>query len=225
MAKKHRDYQNDYPSVTQVLGVLRKIGLENWFKYNTAQFCNDKSSKGRLIGTQVHEAIHDYITTGKVKIETQYAKEVTNSLNSFMLFRKEHPEFTLKNSEMKMTSEKYKCNGTLDCEAEKIKPVLLDWKTGECKWTLNKKTGVMEWKYEAPPIYEEMKSQVSAYVKFHNEVANASIEDANILVLAKDKVAYNLCPVGKEEIDHCFNEIFLPALKIYNGQKRLKEGF
>ena len=217
--KKKRDYNNDYPSVTQVLGVLRKIGLENWFKYNTAQFCNDKSKRGREIGSQFHDAIHDYITTGEVKVSTQYVEEVTNSLKSFMQFRKDHPEFTLKSSEVTMTSEEWKCNGTLDCEAKITRPCILDWKTGEYKWELNKKTGEMGWKYEVPPIYPEMQYQVSAYVKFHNEIQKADIDEAYILVLAKDKVAYNLVHMEKEEIEECFVQVFLPALHIYNYQK------
>lgn len=39
-----RDYQNDYPSVTQALDVLRKIGLEMWFKINTLEYINTKSA-------------------------------------------------------------------------------------------------------------------------------------------------------------------------------------
>ena len=46
MVKQRRQYNNDYGSVTQILNVLRKQGLENWFKYNTAQFCNEESKKG-----------------------------------------------------------------------------------------------------------------------------------------------------------------------------------
>src|SRR3990167_1699138 len=86
MAK--RNYDNDYPSVTTILGLLRKIGLEMWFKYNSAKFCDEKSNKGKLIGTQIHEAIQSYIETGTAKIETEYDKEVMNALNSFIAFLK-----------------------------------------------------------------------------------------------------------------------------------------
>ena len=57
MAKKHRDYQNDYVSVTTALGVLRKIGLEMWYRMHTAQFINEAMAKGKLVGTQSHDAI------------------------------------------------------------------------------------------------------------------------------------------------------------------------
>ena len=38
--------------------------------------------------------------------------------------------------------------------------------------------------------------------------------------MAKDKVAYNLETMEMEEIYDCFNEVFLPALKIINYTKK-----
>ncbi len=205
----NRNYQNTYPSVTTVLGVLRKPGLENWFKYNTAQFCDKKTNLGKIIGTQIHSAIEEIINTGQAKIETNHGAEVVNALNGFVLFRKEHPEFTLKNSELEMTSEKYKCNGTMDCEAEENSlPVLFDWKSGECK------------KEDKPTIYDEMKYQVAAYVHFFNEVKNSNVEKAYVLVLAKDKVSYNFYPMDKKEIDSHFFNAFLPAFTIWSHQHK-----
>jgi hypothetical protein len=204
----HREYNNDYPSVTTVLGVLRKIGLEMWFKWNTAKFCDEESNKGKLIGTQIHDAIHAYIQGEEVKVETEYKEEVMNALKGFMQFCKEHPEIKLRNSEMAMTSEKHKFNGTLDCFGENGSPLILDWKTGKCK------------DKDKPDIYDEYKYQVAAYVNAYDEVNNANVEQAIILSLAKDKVAFNIYKMGKEELDAHFNDAFLPALKIYNHQKR-----
>jgi len=208
--KIKRNYQNNYPSVTTVLGVLRKVGLEMWFKFHTAQFCDAASNKGKLIGTQIHEAIENYILKNEVKVDTAYPEEVTNALKSFMLFRKERPEIELEWSEVMLTSEKYKYNGTMDCKAsiDKI-PVILDWKSGEAK------------KKERPDIYDEYKYQVAAYVSAYNEVHNADINRALIVSFAKDKVIYNTYAMGKEEIADCF-EIFLACLKIYNYQKKEK---
>jgi len=202
MAK--RNYENKYPSVTSILGVLRKLGLEYWFKVNTLAYIEEKSSKGKLIGTQIHEAIQGFIENGKVKIDTQHAEEVSNALNSFMLFRKENPNIIMKRSEIALTSEKYKFNGTIDCMGDTI---LTDWKTGEAK------------EADKPKIYDEYKYQVAAYVYLWNEVNNANIEKAVIVALAKDKIAYNIYEMGKQEIDDCFNEVFLSCLKILNYQK------
>jgi hypothetical protein len=203
-----REYNNDYPSVTTVLGVLRKIGLEMWYKWNTAKFCDEESNKGKLIGTQIHEAIHAYIQNEEVKVQTEYSEEVMNALKGFMRFRKEHPEIKLRNSEMALTSEKHKFNGTLDCFGENGSPLILDWKTGKCK------------DKDKPDIYDEYKYQVAAYVNAYNEVNNANVEQAIILSLAKDKIAYNIYKMDKEELNAHFNDAFLPALKIWNHSKR-----
>ena len=209
MAK--RKYDNEYPSVTTVLGVLRKIGLEMWFKWNTAKFCDEASEKGKLIGTQIHEAIENYILKKEVKVTTEYGEEVSNVLKSFMLFRKEHPEIELEWSEITLTSKAHGYNGTMDCRAVRASSsIILDWKSGECK------------KKDAPVIYDEYKYQVAAYVYAYNEVNNANIDTAIIVCFAKDKVSYILYEMNWEEISSCFKEVFLPALKIYNYQNKEK---
>jgi CRISPR/Cas system-associated exonuclease Cas4 (RecB family) len=210
MATLKRQYLNDFPSVTTVLGVLRKIGLENWFKYHTAQFCDEKSNKGKLIGTQIHEAIENYILKNEVKVDTAYPEEVTYALKSFMLFRKERPEITMEWSEIMLTSDQHKFNGTLDCVA-KIGEIsmILDWKSGEAK------------SKDVPDIYDEFKYQVAAYITAYNEIKKTNIDKALIVSFAKDKIAYNTYEMGKEEIADCF-EVFLACLKIYNYQKKEK---
>jgi len=207
------DYQNDYPSVTQILDVLRKIGLEMWFKFTPIKEINAKSEKGKLIGTQIHEAIHIYIETGKTEVKTEYAEEVSNALKSFMLFRKEHPEIVLKNAEMPLTSEIYKFNGTLDCEAARdLAPILLDWKTGVAK------------EKDKPAIYDEYKYQVSAYDYLFQEIKQIKPMADIIVCLAKDKIAYNFYEMTRQETEEYFNEIFLSALKIINCQRKYKGG-
>ena len=209
MSRIHRAYSNDYPSVTTILGVLRKVGLENWFKYNTIKFINESTAKGKIIGTQTHEAIEDFINTGKAKIESEYPTEVINALNSFVLFRKEHPECNLKLSETPLVHDGYKFNGTIDAPSP---PDLYDWKTSECK------------KLDKPPIYDEWKYQVSAYVHLWNHCKPCAdyINKAHIVAIAKDKVAYTLYTMEEEEINSCFNEVFLSCLRIHNHQKRRK---
>lgn len=209
MAQKQ--YNNDYPSVTQILGVLRKIGLEMWFKWNTAKFCDEESERGKLIGTQIHEAIHSYIQNQEVKVSTAYSQEVINALKGFVEFRKDHPEFILKNAEITLTSELHKFNGTMDVMAERNNILIVgDWKTAQAK------------KKDKPDIYDEYKYQVAAYVKAYNEVNNANVNQAFILSLAKDKIAYNLYEMSEQEINECFTEAFLPSLKIFNYQRKEK---
>lgn len=209
MAKAKRQYNNDYPSVTQVLDVLRKHGLEAWFKMNTLEFINAESTKGKLIGTQIHDAIQSHIEAQEVKVETEYAEEVMNVLKGFMLFRREHLEIKLHKSEILMTSEVHKVNGTMDClgEIDGVQ-VVFDWKSGVAK------------DKDKPSIYPEYITQVSAYTKIYNEINGTNINRAFILSLAKDKVAYNLEELTSQQIEDNFNEVFLPALKILTYQKR-----
>lgn len=209
--KRKRDYNNDFYSVTQVLDQLRKPGLEAWFRMNTPEYIAQASQKGKDIGTATHAAIENYINTGSLAVDTEYPTEVTTALNSFVMFRKDHPEINLKHSELKLTSEVHKFNGTLDLMAE-IDGVLVvgDWKTGEAK------------EAEQPKIYDEHIYQVAAYVKLYNEVNNASVDRAFIVSLAKDKVAYNIKFIEKEEIEGSFNEVFLSALRIINYKKGVK---
>jgi len=205
MAK--RKYTNTYTSVTQALAILRKIGLEIWFKQNTAEFCDNKSKLGKKVGTEIHDAIELFINEGTTDFETDHPEQVGTALKSFAKFREERPEIELTLTEMALTSEKHKFNGTIDCIGDKA---LIDWKTGEAK------------KEDKPKIYDEYKYQVAAYVYLWNEVHKDNIEKAYIVAIAKDKVGYNVYEMDKQEIDDCFIYAFLPALKICNYQKLIK---
>ena len=220
MAK--RDYpKNGYPSVTEALSVLRKIGLEIWFKVNTAEFCDAKSKAGREAGTDIHALIEKNINAVELKIETKYPEEVQFAMKSFFLFKKEHPEIKLKLSEIPGTSVKHGFNFTIDCMAEMPSEFVIgDWKTGDCLKE-NKKTGETTDKGK-PTIYDEYLYQVSAYVKGYNELSLANVTKAFIVCFSKDTVAYNLQWLSSIEIDEYFNEAFLPALTICKLQKRKK---
>lgn len=214
--RKHRAYENDYPSVTQILDQLRKIGLEYWFKTNTPEYINRASAKGKNIGTATHTAIENFIATGSLSVDTEYPEEVTTALKSFALFRKDHPEIKLQKSELRLTSEKYKFNGTMDILAEiDGVPFIGDWKSGEAK------------DKEFPTVYDEYIYQVSAYLHLYNEVNSDLVikpERCFIVSLAKDKVAYNLKFIEKEEVEASFKEVFLSALRILNYKKGVKNG-
>lgn len=211
MARKHRDYDNDYPSVTTVLSGLRKIALEMWFRNNTPEFINRESGKGKTIGTDIHHAIENYINTGKMEVETQYPDEVLTCLKSFVMFKKEHPEIKFNFSELKMTSLIYSYNGTMDLDAEiDGYSVVGDWKSGKCG------------EKDKPDVYDEFTEQLSAYDNLNIEVRSIKASHGFIAVFAKDKVAYNLKWVSREELDGAFKNVFLPALLIwrYKNAKR-----
>ena len=209
-----RDYGDcKFGSVTQIIGdVLRKPGLEWWFKHNSAEFCDETSAKGKMIGTVVHSLIQAHIEEMAFEIETDYQAEVQYAVKSFFKFRRENPNIKLMRAEMKVTSNKYKYIGTLDCKAKAEVLMILDWKSGECKVGTPKET-------EKPPIYPEMEYQVTAYVKAHNEQEKEQITKAGIMVLAKDKVAYNYMTLSEQKMDEIFERVFIPCISIYYYQK------
>jgi len=209
-------YNNDYPSVTNVLDCLRKKGLEFYFQYNTPEFLKAESKKNLSIGTISHDVIANHIEKTKIEIETDYPEEVETALKSFMLFKKEHPEIKLKKSETPLTSEKYKYNGTLDCVGYINDLIIFDWKTGKC-YTGTKK------EVDIPKIYDDYIYQVSAYVIAYNEVMKANVRQAGIVAIAKDKVAYNYLLLTEKTIKESFNEVFLSALKIFYHKQKEKE--
>jgi len=179
-----------------------------WFKNNTASFCNKESSLGKQIGTEIHNAIEQYILEGKADIESEYPEEVTNALNSFILFRKNNPYIELTMSEVALTSTLYGYNGTIDAPNP---PILLDWKSGKCK------------DKDTPPMYDEHKYQCAAYVYLWNENNPGQlINQAHIVIFAKDKVAYTIYTMNLKEIEACFCNVFLSALQICNYQRNNK---
>lgn len=211
MAKTKRQYDNDYISVTQLLSLLTNYGLQEWFKRTPYNQILEESNKGKIIGTQVHDVIQSHIEKTEARIETEYPDEVKIILQSFMLFKKDHPNIKLQRSELMLKSDKYKINGTLDCIAkENEESILLDWKSGKC---LDK---------DKPPIYISYLYQVSAYDRLYKEQELKPIKYAYVVALAKDKVAYNLEKIDSYQMDLNFENIIIPLLQIYYYQKENK---
>jgi hypothetical protein len=182
------------------------MGLEQWYMRNTYQFCQTAMQKGKIIGTQTHEAIERFITTGEMKVETEWPDEVTFALKSFAAFKKDHLALDLKLTETALTSLKYGFNGTIDAPRP---PILYDWKTCEKK------------DKEELTIWPDWKYQASAYVYLWNENnPDQFIDSVCIVAIAKDAVAYRVETMTAQEISFCFGEVFLPALKIYNYQHK-----
>ena len=205
-----RDYDNEYVSMTQALGVLNKPALMIWYKINTAKFCDEESKKGRELGTILHAAFQSHIELQEVKIKTEYPEEITNALKSFMLFKKEHPEIKLKKAEISMTSETYKVNGMLDCLGEENEElVIVDWK--------NSKIG----KKEKPVVYPEYLFQAAGYSMMYEDVFKIRINSAYVVVFAKDAVAYSVQKMERNEMVAHFENIILPCIKIYYYQKNV----
>lgn len=208
-----------YPSVTSILGVLRKPALEWWFKVNTAEFCDAESKRGREVGTIIHSIIQGSIEKEEVKFETEYDEEVMFCLKGLAKFKKENPDLKFQRAEVEVISEKHGFMGHLDCLGEvKKELVLIDWKTSKCDVGKVDKNGMSKEK-DVPPIYPEHKYQVAAYVAAYNEQAGANIQQAKVICFAKDKPVYSYMTLVKSELDEMFERVFLPALQICKYQK------
>ena len=212
-------YDNSYPSVTGVIDVLRKKGLEFYFKANLPEWLEAESKKNLSIGSTIHSLIQSHIEKEKIEIETEYLDEVKTALKSFFLFKKDFPQIKLKKAEISLTSEKWKYNGTCDCTGtEGTELLLVDWKTSKCDVGTKKEK-------EVPVIYPEHMYQAAAYVVAYNEQMKTNIERARIIAIAKDKICYNTIILLKKSMDEMFNEVFLPALRILSYQTKQKEGY
>jgi CRISPR/Cas system-associated exonuclease Cas4 (RecB family) len=204
-----RNYENDYVSITTALGVLNKPGLMMWMKFNTAKFCDAESKRGKEVGLLLHEAFQKHIELQEVKVKTAYPDEVTNALQSFMLFKKEHPEIKLEKSEIQMVSDTYKLNGTLDCLG-KIgdELVIMDWK--------NSKVG----KKDSPVIYPEYLWQTAGYSMMYEDIFKIQVNSAYVVVLAKDAVSYSIQKIDRNEIVSHFENVVLPCVQIYYHKRK-----
>jgi hypothetical protein len=206
MRNKKRNYGNDYPSVTEILSILRKPGLEQWYKLNTKDFVDEESKKSRDYGTFVHSVIEKFIATGVVD-KTEISGAASTAIDSFSFFLDLNPDDKFANCETKMTSTKFKFNGTSDAIGFSGvgKKVLFDWKTsgGDLK------------------IYDEYIAQVSAYVWLCGE-SGAPVDGAKIVVLSRAKTDFIVGEYSTPELIWYFENLFLPALQIYNAQKTIK---
>ena len=197
-----------YPSVTTVLGILRKPALEYYFKINSLDFINQESEKAKTIGTALHDAIFNHIERTGIDTETKYPDEVNICIQSFMKFKREHPEIKMTKSELKIEHPKLKYSGTLDCVAEiDGQPAILDWKSGQYK------------DKDELPIYNESLYQVSAYIKSYEKMFNLKIKKGIVVYFGKDKIGYNFIELDEKKIKKNF-EIFKHCLKIYYLQKK-----
>jgi len=208
MNRKHREYNNDYPSMTTLLSLLRKPQLEMWFKINTPQFIKEESEKAKTIGTQLAQAIQSHIELNILKVETQYDIEIINCLKSFMLFKKDYPNIKLHKAEIKLISETYKINGTLDSLGYWEEDIIWEWKTGKCKDDIK------------PPIYDEYVWQNAGYINLYNDINKTNIKKGCVVSFAKDKIAYNLQVIKGSIIKDSFNNIILPLNTIWQYQHR-----
>ena len=210
--EKSHGWNYKYASVTTILGCLRKAGLEMWYKYNTLEFCNEESKKGKEVGTDIHTLIQQYVEGSPMKLETKYPAEVNNAVESFLKFKEVNPQYELKRAEIQLDCDLHKYSGQLDCMAQNGKDeIIIDWKSGKP----NKKGKLV--------IYDEYIYQVSMYVIAYEWQFRECISKAVIVLFDKTSVDYITRDVSRQEIQEAFEKVCLPCLSIYNYQHKGKK--
>ena len=184
------------PSVTKIIGVLDKPALLSWASRITAEylialipeiksgnlvlspedakqlFYKAKAEASRIrdeaadIGTQTHEAIENYLKTGKKP--KGLAPEIQKPFNGFLIFAKEMKLGKIIASEKILYSDYGYC-GKLDIVAY----------LGDKKYLIDVKTSKG---FYAP----EMPMQLSAYCSAFQEMTKQSIDGVGIIRLDKE---------------------------------------
>jgi RecB family exonuclease len=209
---RKKKYENDFPSVTQILSVIEKPALKYWYINNTKEFIDEELRKAKDVGSQIHELIEKYIKGETPEISTQYYEETKNAALSFLEFKKAYPTLNFLETEVSLTHSAAHYNGTIDAIAKDSdgNTVLLDWKTGKCKDEI------------APPFYETMLLQVSAYMALLcDDRGNNKDAYALVISLGKDKVGYNVMKIPYVQLYLFFN-VFIKALELYSGLRCVK---
>ena len=162
-----------YPSVTSILQYMPKNKFfETWLK-DVGHNADIIMRKAGDEGTQVHEAIENYLLGKKIQMinddgYSNYSTYVWQMILKFHEFWSTHKP-TLLESEIHLFSDKYKFAGTCDLVVE-IK--------GE-KWLLDIKT--------SKSLHTSHELQLSAYAQAWNELFEEKIERIGIIWLKSTK--------------------------------------
>jgi len=211
MKEKPHGFNYKYAaSPTAVLGLVTAYGLIRWWKNSSPELIKEKETMGKNAGTDGHKLIADWIDKKETSIETMFPEEVQNARDSLLLCISEHP-IILKNAEMKFDYDKFGYSGMIDADGTYDKEVsIFDWKL---KWAK---------KYPKPAIYDDFEYQLAMYFQAYRDIFNKEVKQGVSVVLAKDKIAYNLKVIDAKTLNEHFRGWCIPLLKAWNYQRRKK---
>lgn len=198
----HKEVEG-YPSVTEILGVIRKPALERWYGIHGLRKCEEISEKAKSFGTRVHEEIQRLLEGYKPKSKNKTIREMVDTFNEKFIKEYQVRPVVVEPKEPLIDPEN-KYSGTFDAVITtnngKV-PILADWKTSnyidETSWLL----------------------QVSAYANLWNKHSlDKPIESAVIVRLNKKNFG-KLDVLWYPELQPAF-EVFLSCKKLYDYIKR-----
>jgi hypothetical protein len=190
-----------YPSVSAILdeAAPKEYGLLNFFKTNTPEDIEEKSSVAKAKGSLVHDTCEKILNGVKVSI-VDFPIPAKKALMTFIdWYNTYQPKNYL--TESTVASMKFKYAGTCDmiCEIDN-KKVLIDFKTN--------KGG----------IYPSNKLQVMAYKQAYEETNDEKIDECWILRLGTThKVGYEFKKIDDVTVDN-FMDVYKTYLWLHGGK-------
>jgi len=167
--KSNRRYEFDYPSVTEIIGIIDKPGLKYWYGKFGITECEKKMRESQDIGHNVHKAIEFYLKDTPIphKLSDQEAR-----MYSMFVENIEADKIPKGETERVLCSHKHKYNGTADY----IGPFVADWKTDSVPRNKSE---------ERERVYK-YKLQQAAYALAYEEETGNKIKEGRIYRVSKD---------------------------------------
>jgi len=168
---------NKYPSITTVLSVRNKKGLNEWRKRVGNDVANHISRTAANRGTKVHHMCEDYLNNMQFNFPMEWEKHRKHFL-PYCLFQqlRDNVLTNIDNIyalEAGLYSDKYKVAGRVDCIAEyNGVPSIIDFKTST--------------KERIDKYNESYYIQGSAYAEMFGERTGTEISQVVILVVTED---------------------------------------
>ena len=194
----------ELPSVTTILRVANKEGLNVWRAKAGFELSEQISEETAEIGKQIHSYVARLIKGIPItKLEwMQLSDEIKNGIKAYERFRLQTGFVGIQTEEM-VYSLKYKYAGTLDAIGKFGKDkVLIDFKTGE-------------------RFYPSMFAQVTAYYKAHYEMKHIRIKKLLVVNLNRNTGVPDIHQV--KHIQPYWN-YFKACLRLFYAAKKIENG-
>jgi len=185
----------EYPSVTEILKVINKPGLIEWFKRTSFSEIVEKTEKAISIGDIVHDVIHKLLKGERVeiRINPEYVSSVQSCVSAFLDWKKKCGLKVIETEKL-VVSKKHFYAGTFDFVGKLDgKIILADWKTSSA-------------------IYKEYLVQVAAYKIAYEEMTGQKVDECWVIRFSKDASEFEAKKV--EDLDRLFT-LFLYAYELW----------
>ena len=180
---------NKYPSITTVLSIRKKEGLDEWRKRVGNDVANHIARTAAARGTKVHHMCEDYLNNMAIDFPAKFEEHKKNFLPYCLFVQLKEQVFNNINNihaqEAGLYSNKYKVAGRVDCIAEYNGVLsIIDFKTST-------KERSDEWN-------ENYYIQCSAYAEMYGERTGTEIDQIIILCVTEDGTVQEFVKDKKE---------------------------